>query len=207
MSPEVPHQELVEGNSCLLTTAGEHFMVQITSVLDDTISVTFPGRDYPVEGMGVTLDFHDDTGFNRYLTRVIEGPNETRQGIILERPQGVNRNLHRDSFRVPTDLTVQVKDQVHIRQYDAALTNLSSGGAQILTSAPFDFGTTVELNLSLPEETIHSIMAQVVHMAEMSDPIRGDERIYGLQFVGLDPSAARTISAYVWKRLKELHRG
>ena len=192
------------GNQCLLSVTGRHFMAEILDVSADTICVSFPGIDYPVEGMYLEMEFHDKTGFSYYRVKVLRGPWEGN-GMLLERPSEPKRNQHRDSFRVATDLTVQVRDQIHIRKYDAALLDLSSGGALLQTEAPFDFNTSVEISLSLPGETNHSVLGQVVHMVEQDINKRGPMRVYGIRFVGLQPEACKSISHYVWIRLRELY--
>ena len=169
-----------------------------------SIRVSFPGKDYPIEGMGVELECHDDTGFTAYRTAVLERPGKDN-AIRLKRPQRGIRNQHRDCFRVPTDLTAQVKDQVHMRKYDAAVLNLSTSGALLRTPAPFDFTTTVELTISLPGQPVHAILAQVMHVAESLDH-RGDaEHFLGLRFIGKDSLASRSITQYIQERLRELH--
>ena len=196
--------DIKKGNSCLLSVTGRHFMVEILDVKNDTICVSFPGLDYPVEGMWIEMEFHDKSGFSYYRVKVLKGPGEG-DGLTLERPREPRRNQHRDSFRVPTDLTVQVRDQIHIRKYDAALLDLSSGGALIQTDAPFDFNTTVEISLSLPGETAHNVLAQVVHMVEHNKTKRGPVRVYGIKLIGIQPEALISISRYVWNRLRDLY--
>jgi c-di-GMP-binding flagellar brake protein YcgR len=199
--------DIVEGNRCLLSFMGQHFMVDLVEVGEDSIRVTFPGRDYPVAGMPVDLEFHDKGGFNCYRSEVLEGPERTGTGIVLRRPTEPRRTQHRDTCRVPTDLTVQVKDHIHIRRYDADLVNLSAGGALIMTQAPFDFTTTVELALSLPGEPRHEMLCSVVHMNEAASGRTGDapKNLFGLRFISPEPDVSRSITRYIWQRLRELY--
>ncbi|MBI4557077.1 MAG: PilZ domain-containing protein [Candidatus Hydrogenedentes bacterium] len=199
--------DLRKGNRCLLNVMGQHFLVQITDVGAETMKVTFPGTDYPVSGMRVALEFHDELGYTYYLSHVKEGPRTKGEGIVLQKPLDLRRNRHRHSVRVPTDLMVQVKDQIHLRKYDAALLDLSGGGTLIATNAPFDFNTTVELSLSLPGEPTHQIIAQVVHAAEAPEARWGLNRLLGLRFVGLEPAVTRSIGHYIGRRLRELYLG
>jgi len=196
--------ELRVGNRCLLHVVGDYFLVEILDVEKTWIRVSFPGKDYPVEGMQVTLDFHDVSGFNSYLSHVIKGP-DRRGGLTLARPVDSRRNRHRDSCRVPTDLTVQVKDQVHVRRYDAALIDLSGGGALIETDAPFDFSTTIEMQLSLPGEPRHLVVGQIVHVADTGRHGAPDRRMFGVRFVALAPDVVHSVTAYVWRRLREVY--
>jgi PilZ domain len=198
--------DIREGNSCLLSVMNQYFMVDLVAVGEETIRVSFPGRDYPIEGMSVDLEFHDNNGFDSYRTQVVVGPDKSAGSIVLVRPTEPMRNQHRDSCRVPTDLTVQVKDQVHVRRYDASLINLSAGGALLGTDAPFDFSTTVEISLSLPGEATHSVLGHVMHIAEGTPEAQGlGGKLVGARFVGLDPAASRSLNRFIWQRLRDLY--
>ncbi len=199
--------DIIEGRECLLRVMDQNFMVTIGTVGEDQVEVSFPGLDYPVPGMSVQLQFHDETGFNGYCSDVIEGPQPDRRCVVLRKPTACERSMHRDSCRVPTDLTVQVKDHVHVRRYDARLINLSGGGALMATQAPFDFSTNVDITLSLPGDCTRTLLGQIVHM-NVSPQKQGDD-IYtmGVRFVGLDASTSQSISRYAWSRLKELFPG
>ena len=201
-----PGMELRAGSTCLLNVIGQYFLVDLIEVGQDSLRVSFPGRDYPVPGMIVHLDFHDAEGYDSFEAEVLEGPDKADSGVLLSRPAASRRTQHRDACRVPTDLTVQIKDQVHVRRYDAGLLNLSAGGALIETDGPFDFSTTLELTLSLPGEPLLRILGQVVHIANESRvPSPSPRRLFGVRFVSLDPETRQAISRYAWYRLRELY--
>lgn len=199
--------DIAEGNRCLLSVMGQRFMVDVVEVSEESLRVTFPGRDYPVAGMAVDLEFHDPDGFNSYHAQVMVGPDETSGGLVLTRPKEPRRAQHRDCCRVPTDLTVQVKDQVHVRRFDAELINLSAGGGLLSTRAQFDFSSTIEMTVSLPGEATRVILGSVVHVGEAEDnPLMGGGKtIYGVRFIGLDSAAAQSIRRYIRERLRELY--
>ena len=196
--------DLRTGGTCFLCFGGRHFLVKVFECDQKTLRVSTPGKDYPTAGMGVELECHDEKGYTLYRTVVLEGPDK-KNTIVLQRPERVLRNRHRDCCRVPTDLTVQVKDQVHLPKYDGALQNISSSGALILTEAPFDFTTTVELTVSLPGQPVHTFLGQIVHIAEQPGNRHSAERFFGIRFVGIDPLALNSISQYIRGRLQELH--
>lgn len=209
MGPEEnlsPSEQIKKGESCLLNVMDEHFLVKILEVGEDSIRVSFPGRDYPVEGMRVYLEFHDETGFDCYPAEVRQGPDGGGKALLIDKPTSCRRTLHRLSCRIPTDLTVQVKDQVHLRKYDAAVMNLSSGGALIRTSAPFDFSTTVEFNFSLPGEPSYTAIGQVVHVASPDEAHgQNDDHLYGVRFLDPDSTLVQSINRYVTRRLRDLY--
>lgn len=192
-----------KGQDCLLNVAGRHFKVTILEIRPDAIKVSFPGKDYPADGMGAMLEFHDDTGFYYYAMEVVRGPRTKGDGVVLRGTDEVRRSMHRDHMRMPTDLTVQVKEQIHVRKYDAALVNLSGGGALIHTDAPFDFSTVIELTLSIPGEPAFTILGQIVHVTDQTGP--NNRRMYGVRFMDVDPETSAYITRYIWQRLPELY--
>jgi len=181
------------------------FLVDILEVQPTSVRVSFPGMDYPVEGMNADMEFHDKYGVNAYETTVLEGPRSGVEGIRLAYPRRKKRERHRDWCRVPTDLTVQVKDQIHFRRYDAALINLSAGGALIRTDAPFDLDTTIEMFISLPGEPMHRVLGRVVHINRPESDANQGSIAIGIEFVSPDRKVVESIVKYIWRRLREMY--
>ncbi|MCX5759519.1 MAG: PilZ domain-containing protein [Candidatus Hydrogenedentes bacterium] len=197
--------ELAEGIQCFLYVAERHFLVRVLALDNDTVCVTFPGKDYPIEGMHADMEFHDEDGYCYYSTEVLRGPVAGEEGIVLRRPAEVKRSVHRSTYRIPTDLTVQVKDRDHVRRYNASLQNISAGGALIQSDAPFDFSTTVEMDLSLPGESTHTIPCQVAQILSPGNPQDGHVRLLCLRFTELAVDADLSITHYIWRHLQELY--
>jgi hypothetical protein len=200
-----PAGEIQTGERCLLSLMNEFFLVEILAVEKSSIHVTFPGSDYPIEGIPVEIQFHDKEGFRSYPTVCLEGPSAEREGILLQKPAECRRVQHRNSCRVPTDLTVQVKDQVHVRRFSAALQNLSAGGVLLECEAPFDFHTSVELTLSLPGEPSQTLLCQVLHIGDPADRPSAGARLFGMRFVNPEQRTIQCIERYVWRRINELY--
>jgi c-di-GMP-binding flagellar brake protein YcgR len=199
--------DLQKGNSCLLTAMGQHFLVEVLDIGQERVRVSFPGSDYPVQGMMVDLEFHDKSGFNRYRAEIIAGPQETEdEGIVLSLPRAASRSQHRDSCRVPTDLTVQLKSAERPRWFTGSLLNISAGGALVETEATFGIGATAQLMLSLPGEPNRELVTEVVHVNDAVEKRRDDERhVVGLRFVSPDRTVAESLTRYIWKRLRDLY--
>jgi Tfp pilus assembly protein PilZ len=202
---DLGHRDLQPGRPCLLKTMDRYFLVHILAVEDESIRTTCPGQDYPVEDMPVTLEFHDESGFNIYEAAVKEGPSPQRHELALTPPVSANRSHHRSSCRVETDLTVQVRDQVRVRRYDAALRNLSGGGALIETSAPFSLGTTIEMTLSLPNEPTLVLLGRTLHVNRPASARSTASHLFGIEFINPEPGARKAITRFIWARLKELY--
>jgi len=183
---------------------GRHFQVEILELTGTGVRVTFPGADYPIEGLGAALEFHDDKGFDYYQAHVLAGP--AGDGTILLACLGEpRRNIHRENYRVPTDLTVRLRDQVRVKRYDAPLVNLSLNGCLIQTDADFDFTTLLDLTLSLPGEATCTITAHVMHVVDAPAGAHAGAHIYGLRFVDLAPETDESIKRYIEQRLRELY--
>lgn len=197
--------EIAVGTTCLMTVTDHLFMVQISEVTDDTIRVTFPGIDYPVEGMLIDLEFHDLSGFSYYQATVIDGPQKVGDGILLERPTDAKRVRHRDSCRVSTDLAAELKDQAHVKTYPARITNLSTSGALVETEGYFELDTALDITLTLPDESVHEIVVKIVHVNDSVESGATPVHSYGTRFVGYEPGTGRAITRYIWAQLKNIY--
>lgn len=198
-----PVRELQAGEHCLLRVMNRHFWVRVETVYDSGLRTTFPGTDYPVPGMMVELEIHEESGYTAFVTEVLAGPFETGGGLLLKTPAEGLFHQHRGSIRVSTDLTAQIRDQVHVRHYSADLVNLSGGGALMRTNAPLEMGTTVEVTLSLPGEQRSLVLGVVRHVHDAPGNRPGD-RMIGVNFLPLDPGAARSVARFIYQRLVEL---
>jgi len=193
------------GTQCMLHVTGRHFLVRVVDVDGELVRLTFPGKDYPVEGMRGEIQLHDEEGFFYYPVVVVEGPMLKGSGIRVRTMGGLKRSRHREACRVPTDLTVQVKDEAHVRLYNALLLNISAGGAFIQTDAPFDYSTTVEITISLPGEPTHGIRCRIVDVLPACETARSTDKRFCVRFLDIDPDAEKSITRYVWERLHQIY--
>lgn len=196
--------QFAAGNQCFLNVMGEHFLVDVLEVNEDVIHVSFPARDYPVEGMRVDLEVHNDTGFCRYPAVVMESPEHTEaKGLMLKIAKQPQFARHRGTCRVPTDLTVQVKAAGHPRRHNAELVNLSSGGAGICCSAPLATGADVDIEISLPGERLHSLCGTVLH--ERPADACGNVKHFGVRFREAEAVVTDALARFIGKRVHELY--
>jgi len=180
----------------------QRFLVGIQHVTDDTIEVSFPVRDFPVEGMRVDLEFHDLEGFTRFESEVIQAPKELGDFLVLKRPPAYVRNYHRGSWRVPVDFKAEIKGHVHPRRLHVPVVNLSTGGILILTDSDLAVDDMLEASLPVPELEGEKLTCKVAHRAEEALP-SGMVQV-GCTFVSPDPAAIKIISGYIWDRIKTL---
>jgi len=196
---------LSQGSQCYLRVLDRRFFCEIMEVGEQSIRVTFPGMDYPVEGTPVDLEFHVSDGYTCYHTQVVSGPAASGGGLVLERaPGGLKFYRHRDSWRVPTDFLVQLKFDGEPRRHNLPLLNISAGGIMVRTDLPLEFGSSVLLTLELPGEPAVSTRGRVVHIQEAPGGLSGRARLVGIKFQNVEANARRAVTRYVWKRIREL---
>jgi len=188
-----------------LIVLDERFVVTVLEVGHDSLLASFPGGDCPAEDMHAVLEFHDPTGYNTYDTSIVGRPIQSGSAVLLAKPLGYRRMQHRTGCRVPTDLTVQVRDADSLRCYDAALIDISNGGGLIETRAPLKKDALAVATLSLPEEPVYRLTARVVHVVD--DPSYGPRgvHLYGLAFIETPPEVDNGIHRYARHQLEESH--
>lgn len=179
-------------------------MCKIKQSDTERVHVTFPGRDYPIEGMRIGLELHDEEGYYLSQTIVLEGPREKGDGIVLKRPEILQRYQHRATNRVPTDLAAQVRDLEHPRKHTADLLDVCSEGALIQTDAPFEEQALIEMRLSLPGEPPVALTGEIVHCGREGVSFKEGFRHFGVQFTEVDDDARASIRRYVHQRLREI---
>lgn len=194
----------VEGSRALLVLMGHRFLVTLLHEDREHLRVTFPVQDFPMEGMYVTIEFHDDLGYSSYETEVLQSPAQPGDGLLLKRPSESSRTHHRSSWRVAADFTVQLKSHVHPRRVEAPVINVSAGGMLVRTDMALSMDDNVDLEFNLPGDSLKKALAKVVHV-HVPDLSKGELPLVGLQFVGIEPAMSKAITHYIWRRLRQLH--
>lgn len=198
-------EHFVAGARCLVEVLGRRYLSTVLTASDDRLRLTFPTLDFPLDGMYVSVEFHDDHGFTTYESEVLAGPKEVGDGLVVKRPPQEYRSRHRGSWRVPGDFAVQLKGHVHPRRYEAPVVNISTGGLLVKTHAELDMGDNLDLHLMLPGagEALE-LLGQVVHCATEE---RGadDARLLGVRFVSPDPGDVERIRGYIRGRIRALY--
>lgn len=197
-------EQLRPGSQCLLLLMGQRFLVSVISVKPDAVRVTFPMSDFPVPGMHVEIELHDESGYTSYELEVLEAPTEVGGGLLLGRPTGMARNRHRSSLRVSADFPVYLKGHVHPRRYTAQVVNISAGGMLLRSEAALSVNDILDVSFALPgEREPQELVAEVVHLS--GEASTNGERYLGIRFVSPEPASVRALRSYVWRRLRELH--
>lgn len=193
------------GNRGLLILMGSRYLVAVLSVTEDTVVVSFPANDFPIDGMRVDLEFHDVGGYATYETEVLHGPREAGDGVVLRKPETIHLHRHRTSWRVPVDFKAELKDHVHPRVHEVPVINISAGGLLVRTMADLKMNDDVDITFTIPNGPRLKMVAQVMHVSLPPSGRAVPASIVGLQFVGVDPVVQQQIVAYTWRRVREIY--
>lgn len=188
------------GNECYLRVMGRNFLVEILGLAEDTIWVSFPAGNYPVEGQGVDLEFHDSSGYLCYHTRVAIGPKKKGDGIVLQRAEAATFLEHRRTWRVPVDLKVRIQRVVDRQEGMGRLVNLSAQGALVETRAPLALGHSLSLTIPLPDGPPITVSADVIHTGPwtwLAQPR------FGIRFTQVPAGARQRLTRFLWKRIRK----
>jgi hypothetical protein len=195
---------LQAGRTCFLNMIGQYFLAEILHVQGSTVIVSFPGKDYPVEGLNASLEFHDREGFDSYPMEVVKGPDSLESGISLRMLGAMRRSVHREACRVPLELPVKVSEQSVEYECDAVLVNLSASGALMQTDTPFDLNAGIKVLMQLPGEGTQTLGGQVVHIANAPPWRKYPPYVVGVRFTGVGPETEGILARFIWIRLQEL---
>jgi hypothetical protein len=193
----------VPGNRCLLLLMGQRYLVSIQEVGEESVTVSFPIRDFPVEGMRVDIEFHDTEGYTRLESEVLVAPKEIGDGLVLRRTPEFLRTYHRGSWRVPVDFKASVKGHVHPRRLSVPVINLSTGGMLLLTDSEMTVGDMLEAMVPVPSVEKDPFTCEVIHRADANQSLGGLVQV-GCRFVSPDPTSVKAISNFILERLKDL---
>lgn len=184
---------LAVGNRCLLALMGQRFLVRVCELSETTVRVSFPSRDFPIEGMQVELEIHDDDGYHVMLTEVVETPRGTSEGLLLQRPRQCRKNRHRSYWRFVVDIKAEIKPHVHPRSYPASLVDLGEGGALLRCGAPVEMEEIVDITFTLPDGDAVTLTARALHQPESEEAVPENVPVLGFMFVNPDPGGVKRI--------------
>ena len=194
---------LQKDRTCYIRLMGRMHQVVILGVEDKAIWVSFHGEHYPVEGLGVDLEFHHDMGYVSYHTRVIRGAAAPGDGLLLERSESIEERKHRQSWRVPTDIVVAIRVADTPRPFSARMANLSTGGMAIHTYAKLPLHADVDVQFDLPNQAGLALRGRVVHGKEGTALTSNPHQQYGIKFGNLSKDVSRALTYYLWGRIRE----
>lgn len=199
-------QELiVVGKRCYVRLEGRLHQSEILGVENKTVWVKFAGEAYPVEGLGVDLEFHLETGWFSYHTRVIRGASQPGDGLLLERSASVDERRHRRHWRVPTDIMAAVNAPHTKAPTSGRILNLSTGGLMLRSFAKLPLHEDILLRFDLPDFPGMTVRARVVYGEELSSLTNEPNQRYGVEFTHISPEDRRALTYFLWARIRECY--
>lgn len=195
---------LKPGYSVFFRLLGQRFLVEVLEVTHDTITVSFPGESYPVEGMGVDIEVHERTSVLTYHTQVLEPPTTGRPQMLLQRAASLTRRKHRGAWRIPFKADAVLRHSGDPQTQVCIYHDLSSQGALVHTNAGASVGDIVEITLPIPSGPGPWVRAKVLRVEPGTAPLRRKQRL-GLVFLEMPAETKRTLTRFLWVRLLELY--
>jgi len=190
---------LDKGAKGYLSSGGVRVPIEIKDYCGKALQIAFMEEANVGASPWCYLEFEDDRGCARYNTQVCAATYDSHDGLVLVRVSGVDRKGVREFARVPTDMDVTLQSG-HGAVFEADLINISSGGALVESDATFDERAEVVMRITVPQETAHKVIGQVVHI----EPGENGRTRYGIRFVEAQRDFMRALYHFIWGELKAL---
>lgn len=149
-------------------------------------------------GDEVELVFHDERGLYRWWCRVFareEGPVPL---IWLAEPWHAQELQRRQHVRLEVSVPAVVRVAGQAGVFAGRTSDLSAGGCALVTGAPLEPGTEVELELELPERRLRA-QGRILRRVE---PV--DEWVrYAVEFTGIDARDQEAIYAFIFHEMRQ----
>lgn len=204
MNPIELSQHFRKGERFILLIMGERYLVSVLDVEEDQIRVSYPAAHFPVEGMYVLMEFHDDEGYSTYESEVLATPHQPGDGLVLRRPHADQRASHRRAWRVEADFKAVIKDHVHPQKHEVDVINLSAGGLQFATELGLGIGHNLDISFDIPGRGHHQVLAAVAHLMVKEDDKRSPHRV-GVKFINPEPETTKAVVEYIWLQVHRKH--
>lgn len=194
------------GNSGFLCIKENRFLVEILGVDNNQIWTTFPGINYPLQGVGGHLEFHNESGFLAYNVQVLRYAERPETGIVLERSESAEQRTHRTSWRVPTDISVAFRTPNATENFAGILEDLSADGCQLRTNPVLAIRTPLELCFALDREHGNQIVeGRVCYVHEESGLQGGSTIHYGIKFTRVPPQTRRLLTLFLYHHVRKCY--
>lgn len=188
------------GNECFMVVMDHRYFVEILGITTDTVWVSFPASNYPIEGMGAELQFHTPDGCSTFHTRVAKGPEKKGDGVILQRAEASTYLKHRRSWRVTCDLPVMINSLSEARLHEAHLVDLSAEGALVESQSEFEPGDLLNVSFTLPQHPTRALRARVIHY---DPPTMLRSGKLGLKFTEVPPDSRESLTVFLYREIRE----
>ncbi|MCX8066172.1 MAG: PilZ domain-containing protein [Candidatus Hydrogenedentes bacterium] len=178
--------------------------ISVISVTENHIRISKPLIvDKMYVGAGVALELCSSRGCLVFHTYVIEIPEMTIDGIVLDYPQDPGNIFLRKYWRLSVNLPVILKPMAHPQRLKGKILNISAGGILVETQ-PIEVGinTPVDIFFTLPPvgtslKEDMQLVGSVTHIVRQEDKLK-----LSLKFVGMFPDDEQKINKFVVSMLR-----
>jgi hypothetical protein len=193
-----------KGERLILLIMGERYLVSVLDVEPERVRVSYPAAHFPVEGMYVLMEFHDDEGYSTYESEVLATPHQPGDGLVLRRPHADRRASHRRAWRVEADFKAIIKDHVHPQKHEVDVINVSAGGLQFATQQVMEIGHNLDIDFDIPGRGHHKVLAAVAHLIVLEKDQHAPHRV-GVKFINPEPETTKAVAEYIWLQVHRKH--
>ncbi len=200
---KILQETLKSGTMGILSFEGKLCPVTVLSVTQHYIRISGAHHsDELFSGMQVTLELCSNRGCLVLQTEIMEVPESADEGILLVLPETQTNIFLRQFWRIPVNISAEIKPHAHPRRIKVLIKNMSAGGMLIAMEESLEVGESVEVFFSLKDmvtnkERLFRLVGSVTHVA-----ITGETSQVSLKFVGMEPEDERQINEFVLKALK-----
>ncbi len=196
---------LTVGTPCTLRWDDQRHSAEILGVSENTIWTSFPSIDLNAEDVGIDVQLGQKPNGPVYHTKVVIGPREPGDGVVLRRTASAVRKHGRDVWRVPTRLRAQYGEQTSTVEFSGRFANLSLQGGLLAGSQPFQVGDQVLIRVQFKDDVGHSLPSMVVHANAPESFKHSDRHWLGLRFETMSADMTRDLTWYLWERVRRLY--
>ena len=196
------------GQKLCLHLAGKRISTRVMRHTDDVV-VTHPGPDAPLtSGMVIMVECPLHHGHALYWMQVLQPPNRLGRDATLRRNPNAGGNLNRRGWRIAADIPVSLRRSGAPHFITSHFTDLSMEGACIISAAAINSNDMVELEFTLPGSPLCQVTGRICRIEPMNGSSPDTESaLYkaGVVFNTMSNNSRRSITCFLWKRIRELH--
>ncbi len=190
---------LERGNRGYARFAQERLAIDILAAAKDTIGASCPFDTLPAAGATVDLEFPGSALTACYHMQVVVAPTAPEDGMILQRAASATYAQRRRTWRVPLENRIAFRRLGESSASEAIVMNLSCEGMLMSTSLALAVSSVIEIMLALPGQPAHVVQGRVVRI----DP--SEPACFGVLFLDLGPEPKRSLTYFMWDRLRTLY--
>ncbi|MDZ4859773.1 MAG: PilZ domain-containing protein [Candidatus Hydrogenedentes bacterium] len=189
-----------KGSQCHMRINGKRIPAEVLDVRDRVVRIRCAEDGFAPEGRGIVVEFDGPKGTAAYFTRFLTSAPDAHTELVLLRSANLNCDELRSFLRVPTEIKVTLMLDDSPAQFQAKLLNISSGGALMESETLPELEHGEQLKVQIADDPAVTVLGELVHFSTGKPASRPR---FGVRFVEVDNDSVRTLTWFVWKRVKQ----